>query len=98
MPKRQERKKTCVQSWNGFWTIDKPTLIHRHDKWPFLTRVGLKSDPSLVYCMIKIQIEIEGLLVVKRERGGGRERVTFEHNVTKTKEGVACFVVKLGLA
>ena len=46
--------------------------------------------------MIKIQIEIEGLLVVKRERG--RERVTFEHNMTKTKEGVACFVVELGLA
>ena len=62
-----------VQSWNGFRTVDIPTLIHRHDKGTFLTRVGLKSDPSLVYCMIKIQIEIEGLLVVKRERGGGRE-------------------------
>ena len=48
--------------------------------------------------MIKIQIEIEGLLVVKRERGRGRERMTFEHNMTKTKEGVACFVVELGLA
>ena len=73
LPKRQERKKTCVQSWNGFRTVGIPTLIQRHDKGPFWTRVGLKSDPSLVYCMIKIQIEIEGLLVVKRERGGGRE-------------------------
>ena len=81
MPKRQERKKTCVQSWNGFRTVDIPILIQRHDKWPFLTRVGLKSDPSLVCSieivrfMIKIQIEIEGLLVVKREKEEGESDI-----------------------
>ena len=51
---RKEENMCSIIEWAGFRTVTGlPILIQRHDKWPFLTRVGLKSDPSLV-CSIEI--------------------------------------------